>query len=339
MSNLRLTAAAVLAFASSAVFAGTMGPVCTPGNVTVPCPITAWNVGGKALYLQSVYDGDFGYWGSNQSAGVIITPFTVNNYDYIEHEPDWGWGFMLEASYHFSTGNDLNLNWYHHHRDYDDAFSFATNFELFDEFFNFGVVADTESRWDAVNLEFGQHVDFGDFKDIRFHAGVQYARIERDEAANFTFLGAVGAPVAPVNLGTTFHEYRYNGFGPRIGADMTYNWGNGFAIFGNGAAALLVGQSKFDTGFTNVGLVTAPVLPGTITHGSKTAMVPELEAKLGAKYTYAMAQGDLTLDAGYMWVHYFNAIHGTRVFQNQAIFESDFSVHGPFIGLKWVGAV
>lgn len=305
MLNLKKTAVAVLALGSSAVFAGTMGPVCTPGSVTVPCERSAWDFGVRALYLQTTGE-DF--------AGTR-TVGTTTRYD--NYNDNWGWGFQLEGSYHFSTGNDVNVNWYHlsdsGHRNSSLGADLTAALPL-------GSIR-LEPKWDAVNFEFGQMVNFGEFKKIRFHGGAQYARIDRDYRVN----NLAGVSVATANQ-------KFNGFGPRIGADMSYDLANGFAIYGNGASTLLVGDSKFSDNVTAI----APLFAGiTSFHGSRTILVPELEAKLGVKYTYAMAQGDLTLDAGYMWVNYLN-VHSDPAL---AIGNTNFGVDGIIFGAKWVGNV
>lgn len=323
MLNLKKTAVAVLAFGSSAVFAGTMGPVCTAVNVTVPCETTGWGVGIYALYLQPTYSGV-----GNFAVEEAITDGAFSDFGHAD--PRWTWGFKLEGVYLFSTGNDLNLNWTHlGRRSQGETFSYALTFDGVD--LTGSEVLYVRPRWDAVNLEFGQHVDFGEFKDIRFHAGVQYARIN-----TYTTLNVV--PTDPLVVGVGGVEVsgntRYNGFGPRLGMDMAYNLGNGLAVYGNGAAAILAGTHKINqsvVAFDETGAVALGVARAT----DHTAIVPELEAKLGVTYGYAMPSGEVTLDLGYMWVNYFNAqqfasFTGSRHY-------SDFGVQGPYLGLRWVG--
>ena len=316
MLNLKKTAVAVLALGSSAVFAGSMGPVCTPGNVTVPCASTAWDFAAQALYLQPTYTNGFNYM-SYGTAG------TTRNYQ--SADPAWGWGFKLEASYHFNTGNDLDVNWYRVHNTNNTTINYTG---LTSTSANIG----RSPQWDAVNVEFGQKVNFGEQSTVRFHGGVEYARVASNNS------------VSPINSSNALYltnSSTYNGFGPRLGADLGYDVGNGFSVYGNGAGSLLIGNTGFNGNvYNNTGLVSS-------VNGSHNALVPELEAKLGAMYTCAMAQGDLSIDAGWMWVNYLNIQESAGLFpvttgglDNSDVGKSiNFGEQGPFVGLKWLGNV
>jgi hypothetical protein len=300
MLNLKKTAVAVLALGSSAAFAGTMGPVCTPGNVTVPCEMTAWDVGVQALYLQPV--------------SALDTNVDINGVGNNNNDRNWQWGFKADVAYHFSTGNDINLNWYHltndAHRDHFTSDPLLGGFTY-----------RVEPRWDEANAEIGQHVDFSEHSRVRFHGGVQYSRVAHDIrvgvlSTNDRFVGGLSA-----NNGST----SFNGFGPRVGADLSYDFGNGFSLYGNGASALLVGTSRQSAPLALAG-------SSSLSHTSLRLVVPQVEGKLGMKYDYALAKGVIGLDAGYMWVDYINV-------ENFNASSNDFAVHGAFFGAKWIGNV
>src|SRR5258708_497736 len=175
MSNLKNAAVAVLALSSSTVFAGTMGLACNPGNVTVPCERSAWNFEVQALYLRPTFSAADGY------HFFTVDPFTGFRH-YRDFDPDWGWGWKIAGSYHFNTGNDLNVNWYHMNKRTRDRIRNSFLIETAPIFFDsFGSSMRTrfEPKWDAVNVELGQHVDWSQFANVRFHGGVQYARLER----------------------------------------------------------------------------------------------------------------------------------------------------------------
>lgn len=305
MDGIKKTVFAMAVFSSAAAVAGTMGPVCNPDQVTTPCEQRAWAFGAEALYLKPSYSGD-----------AYLTSFTnefgVTRWNHFN--PDWGWGFKLEGAYHFNTGNDITLNWYHYSKTTDQTVFVTANDALFE------LNSEFKPRWDAVNAEFGQYTDFGALKNIRFHGGVQYARISHHYYLD------VPSQTQDETLRNVF-----NGFGPRIGMDLGYDWNNGFGVYANGAGALLVGDSTFDTstlGFiANTGRSSA----------SNTIVVPELEAKLGLTYTRQFTEADLTLNAGWMWLNYFNVVDALSA-QGTGIHTS-FALQGPFIGLNYLGYV
>ena len=325
MLNLKKTAVAVLALGSSAVFAGTMGPVCAPGNVTVPCERTAWDVGAQALYFQPAYAVQGNYPGVVENlANGAVTYNAIN--------PAWQWGFMVEGSYHFGMGNDINVNWYRIHNTNNYSRTFETNAAASNVVVNPGS-ASVNPQWDQVDVELGQHVDFGDMKFIRLHGGVEYARVATNVS---TQINAIARDESRSSV--------YNGFGPRGGVDATYELGNGFGVYGKGAGSVLVG-----TGSTNSSTFLNSVATRSSSY-SRTTIVPELEAKLGFTYDYAMAQGDVTLDVGWMWANYFNAqasvsdtpdARGPAGFRQAtgAAFNNDWGIQGLYFGAKWVGNV
>jgi len=343
MLCLKKTVIAVLALGSSAVFAGAMGPVCSAGNVTVPCEGNAWDFGAQALYLQTNLNNGFGYYSQSFSEATSGTNEVIDT-GLGNASGQWDWGFQIEGSFHFNTGNDVTVSWYH-------LINSTKNYNLVDlldptdTFVNLSI----QNRWDAVNAELGQFVDFSANKKIRFHGGFQFASIKVND--NFYYISpSTSSTLAEIDTyESNPNSTQYNGFGPRTGIDMNFVFGNGFGIYAKAAAAVLIGTSKLNDRATEISVdsVTDLTLSTTtnIISGSRTSVVPELEAKLGASYTYDMAQGALTLDAGYMWVNYFNALNNYLSVASGGVevpvtpIASDFSVAGPYIGLKYIGNV
>jgi hypothetical protein len=315
---------AIFALSSGAVFAGTMGPACVEGNVTVPCVSSAWGFGVQALYLKPTFSGDLA-WSGNTVIGDINNEVVSNQITLNQNNLKWQASFKLEAAYHFNTGNDLNLNWYHMGRQSTnrpgDIKQITTEAGLITN----QVLGDANTfkpSWDAVNIEFAQDVNFGYRKNIRFYGGMQYVRIGLEHT--------VSTSTTSLEPGTVLSDladesWSYNGVGPRVGADMSYGFANNFGVFANSAAALLTGKSKDNKRFSDNTGNSSTII------ASKTAVVPELEAALGLNYSHALAKGVLTVDAGYMWVNYFSSLV-------VASFDTDanFSVQGPFVGLRWL---
>lgn len=322
---LKKTTLAVLGLVASGVAAaGTMGPVCTPGNVTVPCEAKLWDIGVQALYLKQAYD-------SNKAYQHNILPF--NGYHEVNNE--WDWGYRLEGSYHFNTGNDATATWVHYENNSNkDGFvgliPIAANVAPLSSSFR---LAD-DTYFDQVNLVLGQHADFGLVKNMRFYGGLQYANINDTAIAYFA-----RSPVQFVASGiTSVHQFEksdFKGVGPVVGIDYSYDITNEFSVTANGSGSILYGTSRVDYGY--VGTPVGAILLDR--YASKKTVVAGLEAKLGVNYAYAMSQGVLNLQGGYQVMNYFNALQtmGIDGFVNPRIASSDYGLYGPYFGLKYVG--
>lgn len=300
---LRISALALL-FSMGAAHSGTPGVICSALDVLVPCEITGWDFAAQALNLRAEYS-------NSQIFSSFTFPTVAELYD-LPLESNWG--FKVEGSHHFGMGNDITVSWYHYSKE--------SNFKVNRTIQGIPVVLDIElePKWDAVNAEFGQLVELGRRENIRFHAGAQFARISTDYYQTVTGF-----------LITDRLQMKFNGFGPRLGADYEYGWQNGFKLYANGAAAILAGDSQFNTATT--GIIN---LPAATARGIKTALVPEIEGKLGTRLKYVIAQGDLFFDAGYLWQNYFGVQTAIVAGTGNGM---DFSLHGPYLGVKYMGYV
>lgn len=272
-------AALVLGFsgaASAAMYAPAPAPACSAGNVTVPCERSAWDLGVDGLYLRST---------DNDNSAAL--------------RAKQGWGYRVEGSFHFGTGNDASLSWAYFKK---DTPSTATDG-------NANHTYKDESRFNVVNFELGQHVDLGENFDVRFHGGVQYFQLKDNRTDVNTTAD---------HDTTAYTKNKLEGFGPRAGVNMTYDFGNGFGLFGNSAMALVASK------YSNAGTVDAAGTAAAAVTTYTTALSTDMQA--GVKYTHAMAQGDLTARLG--WTTH-------RVAHEAAM--ADQSWNGVFVGLKWVG--
>ena len=339
MVNLKKAALAVVALgvagvASAAMYAPPPAAGCTGSSVSVPCDKRGWSFAGDALYVQTNNVGQVTH-------TVSTTGSTVTN-SYQNLDPNWTWGFEFAAAYYFGTGNDLNLNWTHFVKQSSQTTEGAgilgayTSNELdggTDGVANRAntITTDIDNTFDAVNLEFGQMVNFGDHVGTRFHAGLQYAQIKStlDQSAGLTENNTI---YNDNNMASKF-----DGVGPRLGMDSSYSFGNGLSLFGNVAGSLLVGdlkltQTQTSTSGNGTGDVVSQI---NTTTSANNSIVPEAEAKLGVRYTKPLAQGDLSAEVGYQVANYWNAVNYTTSTADT----SDFGYDGIFFGLKWLGNV
>jgi hypothetical protein len=292
--------------------AGTMGPVCTPGNVTVPCKAQLWDLGVQGLYLRSLFDANKAY---------QLAP--INQFKEVEN--DWDWGYRLEGSYHFNTGNDISINWTHYSSEVTQPGLQATNLV--------GVAALAvpqftlveNNKLDQVNLEMGQYIDLGSRYAMRFFSGVQYAAI----AVNDT---SYNPP--PINIINQYNNTDFKGFGPIIGTDYTYFFSPSFSFVMNASGSILYGSSRYN----DATVVTPPGLVLFSEYASKKAIVPSLEGKIGLNYAYNSAPGVWNIEGGYKAMNYFSVLQG-QLFNSPftAIRSSDYSLYGPYIGIKYIG--
>jgi len=300
-------------------------PSCTPGDVTVPCVANNWELGIQALYLKPTYTGS--------SANAANVAGTI----YQDTDPKWGWGYRLQGSYFYNTGSYLSANWTHYDVDSRLGGAYLGNFQISPAVTlpqtTYSLY--TTNQFDQVNVVAGQHVDMGLLKNARFYAGMQFAKVRVDNIRSYAF-PTVSAPIAAILTASGGVQGRistdYNGFGPTVGIDYSYDLAQNFSLTANTATSILYGTARRSAS-------TVFLVGGTpyTQYGSRKKMVPSFEAKLGANYAYVTALGVLNIEGGYQAINYFNMLESAPLIGSTALTSSNFGLYGPYFGVKWLG--
>ena len=295
---LKMTTLAVLGLAASGfAFAGSMGPVCTPGNVTVPCEAKQWSFALDALYFKSVNNAARAY----RQTAVAGT--------FAELDNQWNWGFRASGAYQYSTGNDATVSWLHY-SNLSAQSGFSGVFAPLQSTSTYAV--SNQNRIDKVNAVLGQHVDVTAIDKFRLYAGLQYAAIQQN-ITNYYPVSFASADLA-FSSATYFDTTDFKGVGPVMGIDYTYYVSPQISLLANSAASLLYGTTRMSTGY-----VLAPInLVNLPAYVSNKIITPGLEAKLGVNYAYSMAQGVLNIQGGYQVVDYWSVLQTRSLQSTQA---------------------
>ena len=279
--------ALILLIASSSASAG-MYLVCHSTPNQVPCKQNAWDVDGEGLYFRNA---------SNAFVGAVNTRVVGSP---VSFRPAPGWGFRIEASYHFGTGNDFTVNW----SDYKKS---TSTIDDLGGLFPAGTDYTMRSEFDIINFEFGQHLDFGEKVKIRMHAGLQ-----------INTLREFWSQILAVRGSTATDGNKQKGWGPRVGMEGTYELLSGLLLYSKGALGLLSMKQEIISD-------TNTVFWGV--NETVYNIIPETDLSFGVKYYQVMPQGTFTMKVAWEELAYINASFGN----------ASFAWEGISVGMKWLG--
>jgi hypothetical protein len=255
---------------------------------------------------------------NNIIEGGIITD--DNNHTTVErNDGDYGFGWQAALGYVFDeTANGIELSYRGLNNDNEESAH--------------GVINDDPSEMNhtsnyeltAFDLMLSQFIAIGDSMQMRFLGGLSYVELEQE--LNETAL---------VDAGRTLHAHAqansdFSGWGPRVGIDARYDFGQGFGIVGGGSAAYLLGEIDYNNSF-----FLETVNAGTNEDDHDNHSVTNLRGNLGIDYVFFFEENDLPtagIELGYQVDYYANAI-ATQT-DNIDTISATFS--GPYLNIKGV---
>lgn len=285
-------------------------PASSSSDVSLPNLTPGYSVNVSGMYVKTI-----GTAVASGASSIIVGDTTVNNVNLLN--PEYNWGFGLGAAYVFpNTSNDVQIHWDHldtgHTSLVDDSAAPTRR------------TADQAYKYNAVDLNTGQYVNFGDRLSTRFSVGLRYVRLKQNIN---TTSGDVSGGAYSITRSTSYNS-KLNGLGPRLGIDSTYYIANNFSAVGGIGMSLLVSNTDANSNRYAAGSYTSYIV------NDLKRVIPEVDGKLGLSYTRAVnSQSTLTAELGYKAAYYNDAI----VFVNTdgTFGNTNFGYYGPYLNLSY----
>lgn len=318
------------------------------GCVWLCPPEFCWGISCRALILKPT-GSSLGY--AVEAFNVPIHSPSWKTYDV---ETDYHAGFDLGLTSFWQSRNvEFNLNWQHLHSK-DSSKKLVCSDNMIGPHFEIGPDAllykkaegKVHFEYDEIDLDAGICVNFGDYLQTSFFAGICGTQIKQNFTSEFSNIQGNVARI--INTPSKF-----TGVGPQVGVDLLYSLLGGLNITGQASASLLVGDMKNHASYKSLSpaleelAIPSPNLQGTHSN-RRTQVVPAFSGRLGLSYTYNACGWAIDLEAGYEAKVYINAIQYTdigsqvitppvlpdtigvfgRTFQHK---QSNFALSGPYI--------
>lgn len=356
MKNSYSRKALITSFLASCTFVtanATPAPVPNHALVTVPTMSSKYEINASILWLQPT--------STSLDYGIHTQPLPAYNPNWVIHtiNPDYTAAFDVGIGYVFpQSANDIQLKWAHLTQSKSGFDSGASPENFIGPFFQIGpneqsvnaVDGYSKFKYDLINLDVGQFVDFGCRMQTRFFTGVSSITIKQHLTSVFASDSDSSFSMSLDNIS------KYSGVGPRFGLASSYLFTPKFGLIAQFAGSAYIGRMRasLDTLGTSSLLVDefgVSSNPQSINTDNATRLVPALDGKLGLNYCFSFNHDSLfKLEAGYQFATYFNAIRevypstlaelgGLIVpFQSGGIFvgtmgqsQSNFAVAGPYL--------
>lgn len=266
---------------------------------------------GGATYLEPSNDGLF-YATITETA--LTSPATTTAGKAYFVQPDFDWGYFIQAGYRISHHYDIEASWAQYNSSLSHSVSGAGDSGVFisqlltsnlaallSDGASNALTASTNQSIDysIFDANLGQYHDITEMLRARVFAGIRYAKIDAD--TDNTYTETLGNLTFVENYDSSF-----NGWGPEVGMDLEYTVWHTLGVVGHFGAALLIGNLDVSSDIYDTNADRQ--LP--IKQESYVRLVPGVDAKLGANWNvpYAYEKCSFGIEAGYQIAYYWDVI-------------------------------